>query len=41
MTKNSDSWGLLLNVVTESFVLIMTGLIDPTLKGIIKFRLRQ
>ena len=41
MTKNGNSWELLLTVVTESFVLNETGLLDPTLKGIEKFRLRQ
>ena len=39
--KNSNSWELLLNVVTESFVLNVTGLVDLTLKRIDKIRLRQ
>ena len=41
VTKNGNSWELLLTVVTESFVLNETGLLDLTLKGIEKFRLRQ
>ena len=41
VTKNGNSWELLLTVVTESFVLDETGLLDLTLKGIEKFRLRQ
>ena len=32
---------LLMTVVTESFVLNVTGLVDWTLKHIDKFRLRQ
>ena len=33
-TKNRNSWEVLLTVVTESFLLNLTGLLDPTLKGI-------
>ena len=36
-----NSWKLLLNAVTESFVLNVTGLLDPILKHIGKFRLRK
>ena len=36
-----NGWKLLLTVVTESFVLNVTCLLDPTLKCINKFRLRQ
>ena len=38
MTKNVSSWELLLTAV---IVLNVTGLLDPTLKCIDKFRLRQ
>ena len=41
MAKIGNSWELLETVVTESFVLNATGLLDPTLKLIDKFRLRQ
>ena len=41
VTKNGNSWELFLTGVTESFVLIVTELLDPTLKSIDKFRLRQ
>ena len=40
VTKNGNSWELLLTVVTDSFVLNVTGLLDPTLKGVDKFKLR-
>ena len=39
--KNGNSWELVLTVVAESFVLNVTGVLDPTLKSIDKFRLRQ
>ena len=39
--KISNNWELLLTVATESFILNMTGLVDPTLKQTDKFRLRQ
>ena len=38
--KNDNSWELLLTVFTELH-LKCKGLLDPTLKGIDKFRLRQ
>ena len=41
MAKNGNNWEVLLTVVTESFILNMRGLLDPTLKCIDKFRLRQ
>ena len=41
VTNNGNSWELVLTVVAESFVLNVTGVLDPTLKGIDKFRLRQ
>ena len=41
VTKNGNSWELLLTVFTESFVLHVTGLLNPTLKCWDKFRLRQ
>ena len=37
----SDSWKLLLAVVTKSFVVNVTGFQDPTMKHIDKFRLKQ
>ena len=39
--KKGNSWELLLTVVTESLVLNVKGLLDPTLKRVDKFRLRQ
>ena len=41
MTKNVTSWEILLTVVTDSFILNLTGFLDPTLKCIDKFRLLQ
>ena len=38
MTKNDNSWELLLTDVTDSFILNVTGLLDLILKGIDKFR---
>ena len=40
-TKNGNSWKMLLTVITESFVLNVTRLLDPTLKCIYKSRFRQ
>ena len=39
--KNDNRWELLVTVVTESFVLNVTGFLEPTLKGIDKYRLRH
>ena len=39
--KTGNDWKLLLIVVTYSFVLNVTGLLDPNLKFIDKFRLSQ
>ena len=39
--KNVNNWEQLLTVVTDSFVLNVTGLPDLILKCIDKFRLRQ
>ena len=36
-----NDWKLLLTVIQLSFMLNMTGFLDPTLKYIDKFRLRQ
>ena len=39
VTKNDNSWELLLTDITDSFALNVTGLLDLILKGIDKFRL--
>ena len=41
MIKNGNSWELLLTVVTDSFTLNVTRCLDPTLKYIDNFRIRQ
>ena len=41
VTKTDNSCKLLLTTVRESFILNVTGLPDPTLKGIDKFRVWQ
>ena len=41
IAKNGNNWELFLTVVTGSFVSNVTGLIEPTLKHIDKFRFRQ
>ena len=41
MTKNCNSWQLLLTVATDSFVLNVIGLLDSTLNSINKLRLRK
>ena len=41
MTKIGNSWKLLLTLLTEDFVLNVTGLLDPTWTGISQFRLKQ
>ena len=40
VTKNGNSWELLCTVVTDSFVFNVTKLLDPTLTGVDKFKLR-
>ena len=40
VTKNGNSWELLFTVVTDSFVFNVTRLLDPTLTGVDKFKLR-
>ena len=41
VTKKGNDWKLLLTAATSRFVLNVTGLLDPTLKRIDKFWLRQ
>ena len=41
MWSSGNSWKLLLTVVTESFVLNVTGLLSPTLKHVDTFSLSQ
>ena len=39
--KKGDDWKLLLTIVTSHFVLNVTGVLDPIVEHIDKFRLRQ
>ena len=40
VTKNGNSWELLLAVVSKNFVLNVTGLLDMALKCIDKFKIK-